>query len=150
MRQFGSQLMVITLLCGGAAWPARAADDVALLSIQGALDTGRAGGKLDGTIKFYFGHQPSPRVRQNFGQFVANEKTNGFAKSEGNACTWVFLSALISLQSRAKERGADSVINIESFYKKHVFSSETQFECHKGFLIAGVALRGDMVRTTGK
>jgi hypothetical protein len=42
--------------------------------------------------------------------------------------------------------GANAVVNVESFYRKHAVPSKTEYECHKGFLIAGVALRGDVVQ----
>jgi hypothetical protein len=130
--------------------PVRAADDIVMLSIADAMNLPAAKEKLDGSVKFYFGHQPAPKITQKHGNFIANPKTNAFGKSEGKACDWAFLSALISLQDRAKSVGANAVVNIQSYYKKHEVTSETQFECHKGFLIAGVALRGDVVRTAGR
>ena len=51
------------------------------------------------------------------------------------------LSALIELGERAR-LGANAVINIVSDYKKNVASSDAQYECHAGNIIAGVALRG--------
>jgi len=138
-------LLLVVMVLGGIASPVRA-EEVVMMSVQDALDSGRAEGKLDGSVKFYFGHQPTPKVLQRNGIFVANPKTNAFAKSEGNACTWAFLSALISLQNRAESVGANAVINIESYYKKHQVVSDTQYECHKGFLMAGVALRGEVVK----
>lgn len=129
---------------------ARAADEVVMLSIKDAMAHSDARGKLDGSVQFYFGKQPAPKVLQSHGLFVSNPKTNAFAKSEGSACNWVFLSALVSLQDRAKSVGANAVINIQSYYKKHEVTSDTQFECHKGLLMAGVALRGEVVRVAGK
>ena len=41
---------------------------------------------------------------------------------------------------------ATSVVGLERFYKKVPFSSETEFECHAGALVAGVALRGQPVK----
>jgi len=130
--------------------PAGAADDIVMLSIADAMNLPAAKEKLDDSVKFYFGHQPAPKITQTHGNFVANPKTNAFAKSEGKACDWVFLSALISLRDRARSVGANAVVNIQSYYKKHEVSSETQFECHKGFLMAGVTLRGDVVRTEAR
>jgi hypothetical protein len=147
MRTHPMLLVIFALLFAWESHPAWAADDIVMLSIQDALAQGRAESKLDGTVKFYFGTQAAPKAVQSHGVFVANPKTNAFAKSEGNACNRVFLSAMISLQDRAKSVGADAIINIQSYYRKHEFSSETQFECHKGFLMAGVALRGEVVRT---
>jgi uncharacterized protein YbjQ (UPF0145 family) len=78
---------------------------------------------------------------------VVNPKTNAANKTDEVACQWVMLSALIDLQARAKRVGADSIVGIESYYKKVPFSSDKEFECHAGAFTAGVALRGKMVKT---
>jgi hypothetical protein len=129
-----------------AASPAFAADDVLMLPVANAINTPEAQQKLSNSVKFHFGAQAVTGIAQNFGQFVANPKTNAFAKTESAACQRVFLSALISLHEHADSLGANAVIHIVSYYRKHVVSSDTEYECHKGFLIAGVALRGEVVR----
>jgi uncharacterized protein YbjQ (UPF0145 family) len=144
MRHFRYGFMLSALLL--ATSPAFARDDVLMLPIANAMATPQAQQKLGNSVKFFFGTHPATRITQSFGNFVANPKTNAFAKSEATACEWVFLSALISLQERAASVGANAVVNIESFYQKHEVSSQTEYECHKGFLMAGVALRGDLVR----
>jgi uncharacterized protein YbjQ (UPF0145 family) len=128
------------------ASPSFARDDVVMLPIANAIDTPEAQTKLNNAVWFYFGTQPTIPITRAFGKVVANPKTNAFAKTENNACERVFLSALISLQNDAVSAGANAVVNITSFYKKHEVSSKTEYECHKGFLMAGVALRGDVVR----
>ena len=40
----------------------------------------------------------------------------------------------------------DAVVNIKSNYKHHEFSSSTEFECGAGNIIAGVALKADLVK----
>jgi len=37
-------------------------------------------------------------------------------------------------------------VNIVSYYRKIEMSSPTDFECHAGAVIAGVALKGDFVK----
>ena len=37
--------------------------------------------------------------------------------------------------------------NIVSYFKKNEYKSATDFECHVGAIMAGVALKGDLVRT---
>ncbi len=128
------------------ASPSFAADDVIMLPVANAINTPEAQQKLPSSVKFYFGNQPVGRIAQTFDQFVSNRKTNAFAKSDDAACQRAFLSALISLHQRADELGANAVIHIVSYYRKHEVSSDTEYECHKGFLMAGVALRGDVVR----
>jgi uncharacterized protein YbjQ (UPF0145 family) len=128
------------------AWPAHARDTKHLLPIAAALEVKDAKDKLDGSIKFFFGTQQSPKILTKFGTDVTNLKTNSVGKSDEKACNWVFLSAMVALEKRAKQLGANAVVNIVSFYKKEVMSSPTEFECHAGAVIAGVALRGEFVK----
>jgi hypothetical protein len=37
-------------------------------------------------------------------------------------------------------------VNIVSYYRKQVFASDTLYECHAGAIIAGVALKGTVVK----
>jgi uncharacterized protein YbjQ (UPF0145 family) len=53
---------------------------------------------------------------------------------------------MLRLQQRAKELGADAVVNIVSNYKNEEMSSETEFECHDGAMMSGVALKGEFVK----
>jgi uncharacterized protein YbjQ (UPF0145 family) len=130
----------------GAASSCLAGDEVLMLGIADAVNAPDAQRRLDKSMQFLFGTQPAPHVAQNFGNFVVNRKTNGFAKNADKTCERAFLSALITLQARARSLGGNAVVNIESYYKKHVDSSLNEYECHKGLLMAGVALRGDVVR----
>jgi uncharacterized protein YbjQ (UPF0145 family) len=57
---------------------------------------------------------------------------------------------MIALQNRARQLGANAVVNIVSYYQKSVMSSETEFECHAGAVITGVALKGDFVKIANK
>jgi uncharacterized protein YbjQ (UPF0145 family) len=128
------------------AWPARARDDKLLLPVAAVLEGVEARQKLDGSVKFYFGRQPHPKIVSNFRSDVTNLKTNAVNKSDEKACEWVFLSALVALEKRAKQLGANAVVNIVSYYKKVPMSSETEYECHAGNVLAGVALKGDFVK----
>ncbi len=80
------------------------------------------------------------------GTFTSNKKTNAFGKDVTEACQWVLLSTVIALQERAIASGGNAVVGISSYYNKVKFSSSTQYECHKGFLMAGVALQGKVVK----
>lgn len=142
-------LLVVVIATFIAPRPGLARDEVLMMPIREAINLGEGREKLDGTVKFYFANQSHPRVSKSFGTQVTNKKTNAFAKGDAAACHWVFLSALIQLQDYAKKVGANAVVNIVSFYKKAPFGSDTMYECHKGFLMAGVALRGE-VATTGR
>lgn len=141
---------IIFVVVGTAAtlsiFPAQARDTKHLLPIAIALEQKEAKTRLDGSVKFFFGNQDTPKVLTKLGTDVTNLKTNAVGKSDETACNWVFLSALIQLEKRAKQLGANAVINIVSYYRKEVMSSSTEFECHAGAVIAGVALKGDFVK----
>ena len=140
------RLTIAAGLAVSVAVPAFARDTKYLLPIAPALEAKDAKEKLDGSVKFYFGDQQTPNVLTKLGTDVTNQKTNAFGKSDERACNWVFLSAMIQLDKRAKQLGANAVVNIVSYYQKNAMSSPTEFECHAGTVIAGVALRGDFVK----
>ena len=138
--------VAVLILCLTTALPAQARDTRHLLPIAVAMEAKDAQDKLDGSVKFYFGDQPPPQVVTVLGSDVSNRKTNAFGKSDEKACNWAFLSAMVALQTRAQQMGANAVITIVSYYNKEVMSSATEFECHAGAIIAGVALKGDFVK----
>ncbi len=138
--------VAVLILCLTIGSPAYARDTRHLLPIAVAMDVRDAQDKLDGSVKFYFGDQAPPQVLTKLGSDVSNRKTNAFGKSDEKACNWAFLSAMVALEKRAQQLGANAVINIVSYYNKKVMSSATEFECHAGAIIAGVALKGDFVK----
>ncbi|HDZ56536.1 MAG TPA: excinuclease ATPase subunit [Pseudomonas xinjiangensis] len=135
-------LVLSGLMFAGAA---EARDTTHMLSVQDVMATADAKAKLDPSIKFVFADAPHGKVLKRHGNFVTNKKTNAFGKSDQQACQWVMLSALISLQDRVKAEGGNAVVNIESYYKQQPMVSRTEYECHAGAIMAGVALRGDVV-----
>ena len=139
--------VLAALLILGLAVSAEARDTKYNMPIAGVTENPAFENQIGTDVKFYFADQPPPKVEKTLGTYVTNRKTNSFAKSDENACQWAFLSALLQLRQRAKEEGGDSVINIVSFYKKDTFSSTTEYECHAGALIAGVALKGTVAKT---
>lgn len=125
---------------------AHARDTRLKLPIKDAMEAAAAKEKLGTDVQFFFGSQPSPAAAQTFGTFTANKKTNFANKSDKEGCEWAFLSAMISLKERALAEGGNAVINIQSYYKKNEFSSETEYECGAGAIVGGVALRGTVVK----
>lgn len=122
-----------------------AADRTVFLPLQPAIDAALAAGKIDGSVKFYLaGTGPKGQVLE--ANVVTNRKTNAFAKKDPEACLWAAQSAVISLHEAAKKAGANAVTNIVSYYRKNETSSKTDYECHAGAVVAGVALRGDLAR----
>lgn len=127
-----------------SATVAQARDDIEKYSVQDLLATEKAKNALL-DVPLYFASQKHQKVTRTYGEVITNKKTNAFNKSDAEACNWVMLSALKALQERALREGMDAVVNIQSYYKKRKFISETQFECGAGALMAGVALKGTPV-----
>lgn len=96
---------------------------------------------IDGSVRFYLAGQ-SPAVVSRLGGDVSNRKTNAANKSDEEACRWAALTALKALQEGARQRGANAVVDIVSYYKKNEFRSKTNYECYVGAVVAGVALKG--------
>ena len=141
----GPALLFIALAVIGMSQQAFARDDRLMFPINDALATPAAQEKLQG-IDFYFGNQKHPKILEDFGEFSTNKKTNAINKSDLQACEWVFLSALLSLQERARRHGANAVINIKSNYRNNEVVSDTEYQCGAGALFAGVALKGRIVK----
>ena len=131
-----------TLACSAAS----ARNDMLKLPIAGAMAANDAQARLGGSVQFVFAGQPTPEVASKIITDKTSQRTNGFGKSAEKACNWVFLSAMLQLQKRAQDVGADAVINIVSNFNNVEFASATEFECVDGALMAGVALKGDFVR----
>jgi len=138
-------LTLVTFSLATAFNAAHARDTRHMLSIQDAMATADARAKLDGDIQFHFGSSPSDKVLKRYGEFTSNKKTNAFNKSDTEACQWVFLSAMLALQDRARKEGGNAVVNIRSYYKKHEVDSTNEFECGAGTMVAGVTLKGEVV-----
>lgn len=144
--------IILAMMVLGAmmAAPAQASDNKVMMPIAAAMNDNNAQGRLGDSVKFYFGNQPTPKVLEKLGRDTTSQKTNAFAKSNEKACNWVFLSDMISLQKRAKELGANAVINIVSNYDNIENSSTTEFECHVGGIMAGVVFKAEFVKIADK
>ncbi len=122
--------------------PAFARDTVLHIPLADVFELPEAKDKLDPAFKFFLDGQALPKGVKRMGSDVSNPKTNGVGKSDDYGCKWAALSALISLQDTAKRQGANAVVDIVSYYKKVEYKSATDFECHAGAIIIGVALKG--------
>jgi uncharacterized protein YbjQ (UPF0145 family) len=129
-----------------ASFSASAEDKMVKFPIAGAMAANDAQQRLGDSVKFYFADQQTPKVASKITSDKTSQRTNGFGKSAEKACNWVFLSAMLALQKRATEVGADAVVNIVSNFKDQEFASQTEYECADGAIMAGVALKGDFVK----
>jgi hypothetical protein len=137
--------LVLVLGLSAVATSADARDDRLRFPLADVLNSAEARSTLDPGVQLYFGKQPYAAPAQRFGIFASNKKTNFFNKSDQQGCNWVFLSAVKTMQDRARKMGANAVVGIVSNYKNIEFSSETQFECGAGNVVGGVALKGEVV-----
>lgn len=142
--------LAFALIAVTCAFTAQARDTQHMFSIEEALEAPAAQEKLDKGVKLYFANQKTPRPTKTLGEFKTNKKTNGFNKSDKEACDWTFLSAVLELQERARKEGGNAVVNIKSNYKNQETSSATEYMCGSGGLMSGVALKGTVAKLSGK
>lgn len=126
--------------------PAMARDTELHLPFAEVLEMPEAQAKLDGSVRFYLVGQKTPKVLQRLSSDVSNRKTNGFGKADDEGCRWAALSALMAFQEKAKSLGANAVVDIVSYYKKDEVKSATDYECHAGAFVVGVALKGTFAK----
>ncbi|HEY0954687.1 MAG TPA: excinuclease ATPase subunit [Roseateles sp.] len=137
-----TRLVALALASALSCTSAFARDTVLYIPLADVLAMPEAQGKLDSDMKFFLAGQSTPKVLKRFSTGTSNPKTNGFNKSDEFGCKWAALSALINLQTSAKREGGNAVVDIVSYYKKNEYKSATDFECHAGTFVVGVALRG--------
>ena len=135
-------MLVLALAAIMGASSAQARDSELNLDINEVMRDGEITSKLGKDVAFYFSGQPTPKVSRTLGDFVTNRKTNSFGRPDATACRWAMLAALIHLQERARQLGGNAVVNIVSYYKKSTSASSTDYVCHAGNFVAGVALKG--------
>jgi len=126
--------------------PISARDTVVHVTLEDVLALPEAQARLDGSVKFFLEGALMPTVRDRLGTGVSNKQTNGVGKDDEFGCKYVVLSALITFQQSAKQRGANAVVNLVSYYKKRVVSDAHTIECHAGNIIIGAALKGEYAR----
>ncbi|GFZ96349.1 excinuclease [Dyella caseinilytica] len=137
-------LLTLLLAAPGLAY---AGDKIVHFPFQNAIDAATKAGKLDGTVKFYLaGNTPNGQVtvvNVVNDEVMVNRKTNAFGKKDQDTCDWALQSALISLQDMAKKAGANAVTDIVSDYGNEYRDSHN-YECHVGFLMSGVIMKGKL------
>jgi hypothetical protein len=124
---------------------AMAGDKVIHLSFENGVAAAQKAGLIDGSVKFYLAGT-GPRGKVVNDNVTINRKTNAFGKGDEDTCNHVLATDLIYLQSEAKQAGANAVTDIVSNYNDTQFSDGQNYECHKGFLMSGVALKAKLVK----
>jgi uncharacterized protein YbjQ (UPF0145 family) len=141
--------MIAVAVLAAVASGAMAADNKLMQPIASAMAANDAEAKLNNGVKFYFAGQQAPKFTK-ISSGKTSQKTNAFNKTADEACNWAFLSSMLWLEKRAQQLGADAVVNITSNYGNVENASATEFECHEGKFVAGVAFKADFVRLDGK
>lgn len=142
-------LSALVLALGGWSSAAQARDTEYMLSFAELLASPEVKEKLDPSIAIYVAGQPTPKVSKRLGSDVSNRKTNGVGKDDQTGCRWAALSALLAFQEKAKQLGANAVVDVASYYKKQSTRNPAEYECHAGAVIIGVALKASYA-TVGK
>lgn len=140
------KLLPLVVFASVCSMPAHARDDVGDYDIAEVLASEDGKSALGSNVQFYFGDQEYPKLVSDFGVFKTNKKTNALNKSDKEACSWVFLSAMKTLKERAIKEGGNAVVEIKSNYKNNLTSSNSTFQCGAGAFVAGVALTGKVVK----
>jgi len=96
-------------------------------------------------IAFYMAGQNHPAVEQTLGQFTSKRASNGFGKSDEDACARAFLSAIIAFQDRARQLGGNAVVDIKSITNGGL-TSATSYRCVSGSTHSNVGLSGSVVK----
>lgn len=136
-----------SILALAGASSALARDDRLMFPVTEGMERGKTTkDRIDPEIRVYFGKQKSPAVERKLGEFTANRKTNATNKTDKEACEISFVSAIISLQQRARKEGGNAVINVASVYRNENRESNTEYLCGAGTFVSGVALRGTVVK----
>ena len=143
IRSYLTVIFLVTSLLISLDVSAR--DDYLMFSIEEAMNAEAAKEKLNLGFRFYFGEQAHPEPIKDFGEFQSNKKTNGVGRSDKQACEWAFLSAMLSFQDQISRQDGNAVVNIRSYYKKNLISSETEYQCGAGNIMAGVTFLGEVV-----
>lgn len=129
-----------------AATPAAADDAVSQHLIETVMQHPEFQAQVGDSVRFYWGDAPTPAVARRIEQNATTSlRTRKLGRATGEACRWVAMSALIQLRDHATSMGGNAVVNIRSNWNNVEYSSRTEYQCAAGFLMAGVALKADVV-----
>ncbi len=146
MKKTTTKRVILALAVLAATSTAVHAETVLLLPLEETVQLGLELKKLDGSVKFYLSGAPTPEGGVALGEETANRRTSSGGKSKEEACHWVALSTLISLEEFAKKRGANAVVDLHSAFKGKVYKNPVNYECHAGGMLTGVTFKGTYVR----
>ncbi len=130
-------------------------DATNLLPISAAINMKNSKTVLGKDVKLYFGERaPSGAVEASLGIMYAKGEASASPKSKSKAkspkddpaCKEAMRGALARLVEQARERGANGVVRIVSYYNSIAHASATDYECHADTSHVIVELRGEVVK----
>ena len=138
--------MILAAMALVAATAVHARNEAVMLPLADVVKLGLEQGKLDGSVTFHLSGASTPAISEKLGDDVSNKKTNGVGKDDATACNWAALSALMAFEAKAKQKGANAVVDLHSFNKKQSTRDPVNFECRAGNVMAGVTFKGTYAR----
>ncbi|MGQ8877999.1 excinuclease ATPase subunit [Delftia sp. NA_296.1] len=138
--------MILAAMALVVATAVHARNEAVMLPLADVVKLGLEQGKLDGSVSFHLSGASTPAISERLGDDVSNKKTNGVGKDDATACNWAALSALIAFEAKAKQKGANAVVDLHSFNKKQSTRDPVNFECRAGNVMAGVTFKGTYAR----
>jgi hypothetical protein len=125
---------------------------VGTVSASGALRLQRSealalpeAAKLDPAIRLYWAGESHPAPQQDFGVFLSEKRSSSMHRTDEEACRWSLLSALLLLQSFAREHGANAVVGIHSLEGEQPLPNGRDFACENSGYSNYVRLRARIV-----
>jgi hypothetical protein len=143
-----TKTFVVCMLAAAATSPALARNTAHFMSWDEVMQMPEAASRLGGDLKFTFGDKSMPADAERIGaDEVAHNISQGAQRNDDAlACKRAALEALAQLASRARQVGANAVVNVVSYYKKNTFSSATQYECHAGGTGGHISIKADLAK----
>ena len=134
--------IALLLLCASSAY---ARNDTVEYDIAAALVAEHHENLLS-DVPIFMKEQSHPSVTKTIGSFTANRPARSAMTSDESACHRAFLSAIISLQTRAKSEGGNAVIDIGSNTNDAAVTRAGKYRCVVGNIVARVNLSGIAVQ----
>ena len=123
------------------ASPGLAREDITTFSVDSAKKNVDQSKVLEG-ISWHMAGAKHGRIAKRFEPATTTKSTNAFMKSDEAACSRAFMSAIIQLQTRSRNLGANAVVDIKSHASGKTYEEATIFGCVVGNVVARVSLTG--------
>jgi hypothetical protein len=95
-------------------------------------------------VKVYFGSQPHPAIKTNFGPRSASSRV-ARESDEQLTCEHALGNALERLRAYAKDHGANALVNVNTRFHEHRSDSQTAYTCGVSPSAGAVVVSGDVV-----